>query len=169
MDNSQNQVIESYKDFWKRFVDINGRSDRPDFWHPFWINFVITSLLGIVSAGFLSGLFALAIIIPTFTVMVRRLHDSNRTMLLAIVYHISGVIAGLFVAIFIVTFVFASNSGSGTLIGLALITGPIFMIIGVVIMLYTLYLLVAPGNREPNNYGSGGSTQIAPQPQVNVE
>lgn len=95
MNNSQNQVIESYKDFWVRFLDINGRSNRPDFWHPFWINFVITSLLGMVSAGFLSGLFGLAVIIPSFTVMTRRLHDSNRTMVLAIVSHISGLMLWL--------------------------------------------------------------------------
>ncbi|WP_422404692.1 DUF805 domain-containing protein [Mammaliicoccus sp. JADD-157] len=64
-------------------------------WHPFWINFVITSLLGMVSAGFLSGLFGLAVIIPSFTVMTRRLHDSNRTMVLAIISHISGLMLWL--------------------------------------------------------------------------
>lgn len=169
MDNSQNQVIESYKDFWKRFIDINGRSTRADFWHPFWINFIITSLLGIVSAGFLSGLFGLAVIIPSFTVMTRRLHDSNRTMILAIVAHISGFITTLAAVTFIIAVLAAASAGSSGILGASVMAGAFGTVIAGVVTLYTLYVLIIPGNKEPNRYGSGGSTQIAPQPQVNAE
>lgn len=166
MNNSQNQVIESYKDFWVRFLDINGRSSRPDFWHPYWINFVIASLLGMVSAGFLSGLFALAVIIPSFTVMTRRLHDSNRTMLLAIVYHISGFIALGATFTFLLAIFAAVGSGSTGMIGASLMAGVFGTIVVGLIMLYTLYVLVAPGNKTPNNYGLGGSCDIAPEVQT---
>ena len=54
MEQSQNQVFKSYRDFWTRTLDVSGRSSRADFWHPFWINFIITSLLGIFSVGLLS-------------------------------------------------------------------------------------------------------------------
>lgn len=62
-----------------------------------------------VSAGFLSGLFGLAVIIPSFTVMTRRLHDSNRTMVLAIVSHISGLIALAATVTFVVAILAAAG------------------------------------------------------------
>ncbi|MDG0822777.1 MAG: DUF805 domain-containing protein [Staphylococcus equorum] len=163
MNNSQNQVIQSYKEFWTRFLDINGRSTRPNFWHPFWINFVISSLLGIVSAGLLSSVFAIAIIIPSFTVMARRLHDTNRTMVLAIVSHISGFIAMVATIVFIVGVLAVASSGSGGMIGATLLAGAFGAVVAGVIALYTLYVLVITGNRELNNYGSGGSCEIDPQ------
>ena len=166
MNNSQNQVIESYKDFWVRFLDINGRSNRPDFWHAFWINFVITSLLGMVSAGFLSGLFGLAVIIPSFTVMTRRLHDSNRTMVLAIVSHISGLIALAATVTFVVAILAAAGAGSTGMLGASLMAGAFGTVVAGVVTLYTLYVLVKPGDKTANNYGSGGSCDIAPEVQT---
>ncbi|MDU7036809.1 MAG: DUF805 domain-containing protein, partial [Staphylococcus simulans] len=62
MENQSNQIIESYKQFWIRFLDVNGRSDRADYWHPFWINFLISTVLGALSGGLLSSIFGIAII-----------------------------------------------------------------------------------------------------------
>lgn len=56
--NKSSNFISSYFNFWKRSLDIHGRSTRSEFWHPFWINFLITSLLGIFSVGTLSSIFA---------------------------------------------------------------------------------------------------------------
>ena len=53
--NKSSNLINSYFNFWKRCLDINGRSTRSEFWHPFWINFLITSLLGVFSVGTLSS------------------------------------------------------------------------------------------------------------------
>ncbi len=100
MENQSNQIIESYKQFWIRFLDVKGRSDRADYWHPFWINFLISTVLGALSGGLLSSIFGIAIIIPSFTVMVRRLHDTNRTMLFAIISYISGFIASVGTLVF---------------------------------------------------------------------
>ncbi|XVL34094.1 DUF805 domain-containing protein [Staphylococcus equorum] len=141
-------------------MDINGRSTRPDFWHPFWINFVISSLLGIVSAGLLSSVFAIAIIIPSFTVMARRLHDTNRTMVLAIVSHISGFIAMVATIVFIVGVLAVASSDSGGMIGASLLAGAFGAVVAGVIALYTLYVLVITGNKEPNNYGSGEAVKL---------
>lgn len=160
MDNSQNQVISCYKAYWTRFLDVNGRSTRPEFWHPFWINFVISALLGIVSGGLLSSIFAIAIIIPTFTVMARRLHDTNRTMLLAVVFEISGLITTIAAVVFIVAVVAAASSGSGSVIGASLMAGAFGTAVAGIITIYTLVVLIAPGNKGPNNYGDSGSCEV---------
>lgn len=135
-------------------------------WHPFWINFVITSLLGMVSAGFLSGLFGLAVIIPSFTVMTRRLHDSNRTMVLAIVSHISGLIALAATVTFVVAILAAAGAGSTGMLGASLMAGAFGTVVARVVTLYTLYVLVKPGDKTANNYASGGSCDIAPEVQT---
>ncbi|MCD8909600.1 DUF805 domain-containing protein [Staphylococcus gallinarum] len=167
MDNSQNQVISCYKAYWTRFLDVNGCSTRPEFWHPFWINFVISALLGIVSGGLLSSIFAIAIIIPTFTVMARRLHDTNRTMLLAVVFEISGLITTIAAVVFIVAVVAAASSGSGSVIGASLMAGAFGTAVAGIITIYTLVVLIAPGNKGPNNYGDGGSCEVPTEVQTN--
>lgn len=167
MDNSQNQVISCYKAYWTRFLDVSGRSTRPEFWHPFWINFVISALLGIVSGGLLSSIFAIAIIIPTFTVMARRLHDTNRTMILAVVFEISGLITTIAAVIFIVAVVAAASSGSGSVIGASLMAGAFGTAVAGIITIYTLVVLITPGNKEPNNYGDGGSCEVTVHAQAN--
>ena len=75
----------------KKFATFSGRASRPEFWY-FWltcflVNFifnVIVQLVGPESAAsnivaIVQGLFGLAIIIPHIAVVVRRLHDTNRT------------------------------------------------------------------------------------------
>ncbi|MEX2948375.1 DUF805 domain-containing protein [Staphylococcus warneri] len=160
MNNSESSVMKSYKEFWTRFIDVQGRSTRSDFWHPFWINLLISSILGIISAGLLSSLFAIAVMIPNFTVMVRRLHDTNRTMILAIVSYISSFIAALGASIFIIGVVIAAGSGSGTIIGATVMAGVVGTVVAGLVTLYTLLVLVIAGNKKPNRYGDGGSCQI---------
>lgn len=38
-------MIQSYKDFWKRYADFKGVSTRPQFWWPSLINFIICNIL----------------------------------------------------------------------------------------------------------------------------
>lgn len=160
MDSSQNQVIESYKAFWTRFIDVNGRSTRPEFWHPFWINFLISSVLGVVSSGLLSGLFAIAIIVPTFTVMVRRLHDTNRTMILAIISYISGFITLIAATLFIIgVIIIVANTESHGLLGATVMAGIFGTVVAGLVTLYTWFVLILAGNKEPNKYGRGGSCE----------
>ncbi|UDI78915.1 DUF805 domain-containing protein [Staphylococcus taiwanensis] len=164
MNNSSNQIVKSYSEFWTRFLDVKGRSNRPDFWHPFWINFLISSLLGIFSAGTLSSVFAIIILIPSFTVMVRRLHDTNRTMLLAIVAHISGFITLVASISFILAvIVVVANTESHGLLGATLMASIFGTVVAGIVTLYTLYVLIASGNKEPNRYGNGGSCVVNTQ------
>ncbi|PTI28132.1 DUF805 domain-containing protein [Mammaliicoccus vitulinus] len=184
MDNSQNRILQSYKDFWTRFLDVKGRSTRPELWHPFWINLVIFTFLGIISASILSVIFALVIIIPSFAVTARRLHDTNHTMFLAILSHINGLILIIVNIVFIVILTKAANSiaedesdiiistiiyvfkNFNSTITVLLFVGALALDLGflfVIIAPITLYFLVISGNEDPNDYGSEGTTQIITQ------
>ncbi|AVO03327.1 hypothetical protein A9958_12860 (plasmid) [Staphylococcus simulans] len=164
MNKSSNQIIVSYANYWRRALDISGRSTRSEFWHPYWINLVITSLLSILSAGTLGSLFALATLIPSFTVMTRRLHDSNRSMLFAILYHISGFITKAAMIFFVLGVIFASiNFEDFSILGTTFVASTFGVVAAGLISLFILFLLVKTGNKKTNRYGSGGSCEISMQ------
>ena len=61
----------------KHYFDFNGREGRKVFW-LFTLNmFIINSLVGMISAGFLSLIISLFIFLPSLGLSVRRLHDIN--------------------------------------------------------------------------------------------
>lgn len=67
----------------KKYVDFTGRARRKEYWMFFLINFVIALALAVVDAvlgfGLLGGLYALAVLLPSLAVTVRRLHDTGRS------------------------------------------------------------------------------------------
>ena len=74
-----------YLDVWKKFADFGGRSRRKEFW-LFWlinmaINFVLsflTAKLGVVGT-IITGIFGLAILVPSLAVAIRRMHDIGKS------------------------------------------------------------------------------------------
>ncbi|WP_371814481.1 DUF805 domain-containing protein [Jeotgalicoccus sp. WY2] len=95
--------------------------------------------------------------VPSFTITARRLHDTNRTMLFAILFPISAVAAPTGgIAAFIGMFAWHGTDGDTT-VGIVLVISILFLIFGTIISIYSLILFVLPGNKEPNKYGSGGS------------
>lgn len=77
-------MFEAYKDFFKKYVQMEGRSCRSDYWYAVLINFVISTLLSIVFKNWKTGLelfsslFSLAVLIPGLCIAVRRLHDIGK-------------------------------------------------------------------------------------------
>jgi uncharacterized membrane protein YhaH (DUF805 family) len=68
----------------ERYAQFSGRAGRAEYWWFFLANLilgVVFSLLGRVSVAFavIYALYGLAMIIPSLSVSVRRLHDINRT------------------------------------------------------------------------------------------
>jgi len=74
----------------KKYADFTGRAQRAEYWYfvLFYVLFfialsIIDSAMGVLSyefgVGLLGGLFALAILIPSIAVTVRRLHDTSRS------------------------------------------------------------------------------------------
>lgn len=91
----------------KNYVGFQGRARRKEYWMFFLFNFLFTMLLSIIEmmlglGGILSGLYGLAVLLPTLAVSVRRLHDIGRTgwwMLLSII-PVIGLIVLLVFAVF---------------------------------------------------------------------
>jgi uncharacterized membrane protein YhaH (DUF805 family) len=74
----------------KKYVDFSGRARRKEYWMFVWFNILISIVLaaveyatGLASAetgiGPLSGLYSLAVLLPSIAVAVRRLHDTSRS------------------------------------------------------------------------------------------
>ena len=92
-------MIEAYKDFWKKYIDFQSKSNRLEFWTPVLIHIVsifIVAIIGVIafiSGAFivatilsvLVGIFVLAMIIPMFAVTLRRFYDAGRRRTSAII------------------------------------------------------------------------------------
>ena len=67
----------------KNYVGFSGRARRQEFWMFVLFNFIIEIVLGIIDtaigSSILGGLYALAVLLPTLAVAVRRLHDTDRS------------------------------------------------------------------------------------------
>ncbi|MBP2158668.1 MULTISPECIES: DUF805 domain-containing protein [Asticcacaulis] len=71
----------------RKYFDFSGRASRAEYWQFVLFQFVVGFILSFAAAvsggnaglNILSGLFSLAMMIPTITAGVRRLHDINRT------------------------------------------------------------------------------------------
>ena len=73
-----------YLGCWKKYVEFSGRARRQEFWMFALFNFLASLATGIVDAilgtgGMLNGLYSLAVLIPSFAVTARRLHDTDRS------------------------------------------------------------------------------------------
>jgi len=74
----------------KKYAEFKGRARRREYWNFVLFNIIISIVLALVDKvtgsfsaergfGILGGLYALAVIIPSIAVGVRRLHDTNRS------------------------------------------------------------------------------------------
>jgi len=88
---------DAVKMFFSRYVDFQGRSRRSEYWWVALFNIIVFVVLfglgGVLGGNFetgemsplgmiffgIGGLYALAIIIPSIALFVRRLHDINQT------------------------------------------------------------------------------------------
>jgi uncharacterized membrane protein YhaH (DUF805 family) len=68
----------------KKYADFSGRARRTEYWLFALFNIIIAVLLSVVdyvlsSPGIVGMVFALAVLIPSIAVGVRRLHDTDRS------------------------------------------------------------------------------------------
>jgi uncharacterized membrane protein YhaH (DUF805 family) len=79
-----------YLEALKKYAVFSGRSRRMEYWYFVLFNIIVTVVLALIDTllgtfnivqgvGLLSGIYSLAVLIPTLAVMVRRLHDIDRT------------------------------------------------------------------------------------------
>ena len=156
--NQPQSILRCYQLFWTRLLDFKGRSTRKEYWHPVWINVVIMVLLSLTFSEHVSYMFGLMIFLPNLTVMVRRLHDVDCSMLLAIVFNLSSYISLVLLSLVLLV-------PTGVVIhplaeSLLVITGFTGGIALVFLLFYTLFAMMMKGNSEPNHYGDGGTAAL---------
>jgi len=66
-----------------KYAEFTGRSRRQEYWlfllFSILLNLAANIIDGVISAGIVSALVGLALIVPSIAVLVRRLHDTDRT------------------------------------------------------------------------------------------
>lgn len=77
-----------YIDVIKKYATFKGRARRKEYWYFILVNVLISFALAFVDGltgtldtetgyGLLSGIYTLAVLLPSISVTVRRLHDTN--------------------------------------------------------------------------------------------
>lgn len=72
---------EAYVAYWKNYATFAGRTRRSGYWYPVLFNTVISILcmiIGTFTLGIPGYLFSLATLVPSLSVISRRLHDTGR-------------------------------------------------------------------------------------------
>lgn len=79
-------MVEAYKKFLSNYANFNGCSSRSDYWWVVLCNALIGFVIGFVSGFtgiedimYLSYLYTLAVFVPSIALIVRRLHDINKS------------------------------------------------------------------------------------------
>jgi uncharacterized membrane protein YhaH (DUF805 family) len=71
----------------KKYADFQGCASRPEFW--WWVLFTIVAAAALQSLSYnLSGAFTFATILPSVAVSARRLHDTDRSGWLQLLWFI---------------------------------------------------------------------------------
>lgn len=67
-----------------KYADFNGRARRAEYWYFWLFNFIVSAVLSALGSvsdvfSYISGLYAIAVIVPEIAVAVRRLHDIGKS------------------------------------------------------------------------------------------
>ena len=69
-------IVDNYVAVLKKYVEFGGRATRSEFWWFVLANFIVSNLIGFVSAT-LSLVYSLAVLLPSLAVGARRLRDAG--------------------------------------------------------------------------------------------
>ena len=101
-----------YLEVLKKYAVFSGRARRSEYWFFVLFNVIISVILAVIDGvtgsfnpelgiGLLSGIYTLAVILPSLAVSFRRLHDTNRSgwwLLLLLVPLIGPIVIIVFMA-----------------------------------------------------------------------
>ncbi|HLR19234.1 MAG TPA: DUF805 domain-containing protein [Staphylococcus sp.] len=167
--------VQALKLFWKNYINFKGRSRRSEYWYmilwhiifmiPAMILFIVGLIMLISGISSYTGeltavggilllvsfiylvIYGLATFIPNWSLLIRRFHDTGRSMLIPLLYFCI-----LIVSYFIITIInlvdpeYTNISSILTL----MLTYLIYMIFGI----YCLVICCLDSKRKTNKYGS---------------
>lgn len=164
-------IIEPYKLYWKNMFKMQGRSRRKDYWLAILFSFVIT--LGIRGlAEFLNIIFGyssdeltwrasdtidilwgLVNVIPSFTLLARRLQDININGWWSLIPHFGGIL--IIIIILIVFFFIGGLEGLADNSSLTIFLGVIIIGISLSILIHLIFFILTllDSNPRPNKFG----------------
>ena len=145
-------IKDSYIGTLKKYVEFKGRARRREFWTFFFVNLI----LGLIP--FVGQIVGLLTCIPSITVGVRRLHDTNRSgfwMLLAYILFFVDMIFFFigFFAGFAGFYGFGFGRGGFGHMGVLMIPAIIILIALLVLGIILLIWAIQEGTRGSNKYG----------------
>ncbi|MEU9131470.1 DUF805 domain-containing protein [Kitasatospora sp. NPDC048540] len=89
----------------KNYVGFSGRARRQEFWMFALVNIIISIVLAVIDnvagTAVLGSIYALAVLLPSIAVGIRRLHDTNRSgwwVLISLIPFIGSIILIVFLA-----------------------------------------------------------------------
>lgn len=131
-----------YIDFFRHAFDFKGRTSRHGYWMFFLYDFFVRTfliLLAFAVHGLLAlySLYSLVLIIPTFSLTTRRLHDVGQSGWLQIAPALLGAVGVLFVKT-----LDSANAGI------------VIIVLLVLCLFYLLYLTCKKGDHQDNVYGA---------------
>ncbi|WML48330.1 DUF805 domain-containing protein [Neobacillus sp. PS3-34] len=93
-----------YLNVLKNYTGFSGRARRKEYWMFFLVNAIISIVLSILQSvadlnNLLTGLYSLAVLLPSIAVGIRRLHDTGRSgwwLLIALIPIVGGIILLVF-------------------------------------------------------------------------
>ncbi len=119
------QLIDNFKNVVTgHYADFNGRANRAEFWQYVLVYVVIAVIFDILHIRILQGLYALAMLLPTLGISVRRLHDVGKSGWLVLLPIVPGVL--MYVTAFAVILIVP------------------FIVVTLACMAYLIYLYVQP-------------------------
>jgi uncharacterized membrane protein YhaH (DUF805 family) len=81
--------MDNYLAVLRKYVEFSGRAKRREYWMFVLVNLIISVILSFIDRalgftsetgfGLLSGIYSLAVLLPSLAVTVRRLHDTGRS------------------------------------------------------------------------------------------
>ena len=98
---------EAIKSVFSKYATFSGRARRSEFWYFMLFNFLVSLVLSLIPyLSILSSLWALAVLIPTLAVTVRRFHDIGKSGWKYLYFLIPGLIYVGYLMYFIFTVAF---------------------------------------------------------------
>lgn len=156
----------------QNYFTFNGRATRGEYW--WWALFVVLAGIGLAvidsltgtmgmfgDSGLLGGLFELVVLIPSFALGTRRLHDINRTGWWLLLIFGFFPIAAIGAGILLISLFLMDNFLVLTVMGLVIAIG--FGILGVIGIVVLIVWAIKQGDEGSNKYGPDPRHTIAEQ------